>query len=153
MRKTIVWIVVLAALAAIMLPAGCSLLAPATSFKQVDSQGLLDAQAKGAQIVDVRSEGEYKLGHITGSINVPVETVQSAAANWDRSGTYVIYCASGARSADSVKVMQSMGFRQLLELKGGLNGWTGKLVTEDQPAAGVIKTAGKPVMLEFYTDS
>ena len=43
----------------------------------------------------MRSQGEYDLGHIPGAVNVPVDTLQTAAANWDRNATYVVYCATG----------------------------------------------------------
>ena len=153
MRTFALSLLVLVALAVGSLSIGCSLLEPAKSFKQVDSQGLLDAQGKGAQVVDVRSQGEFKLGHIAGAINVPVDAVQAASANWDRSATYVIYCQSASRSAAAVQTLQGLGFTKLLELSRGLDGWTGALVTDDQSSTGLIKTAGKPVMVEFFTDS
>ena len=36
-----------------------------------------DLSAKGATIIDVRSKAEYASGHIKGSINIPLDTLQN----------------------------------------------------------------------------
>lgn len=150
MKKVAIWIAIAGAVAAIMFfafkPAG-------GGVKNVDSAGLVAAQNKGAQVVDVRSQGEYDLGHIPGSVIVPLDTLQVAAANWDRDATYVVYCASGARSAEAVKIMSAMGFKNIDHFAQGVQAWTGKLDTGATSSSQKIKTSGKPVMIEFYTDS
>lgn len=149
MKKTIAWIAVVAVLGVI----GFLALKPAGGLKNVDSAGVVAAQAKGAQVVDVRSAGEFELGHIPGAINVPVESVQTAAANWDRNATYVVYCASGARSASAVATMQSMGFTNIDHFATGIQAWIGKLESGTQNTVQNIETSGKPVFIEFYTNS
>ena len=150
MRKAALWIVI----AALVIVIGYLAFVPAGGVKTVDSAGVLAAQAKGAQVIDVRTDGEFQLGHIPGAKNVPVDTIASAAANWDRNATYVVYCASGARSAEAVKTMASMGFRNIDHFSVGFNGWTGKVESGTTSSAPTnIQTSGKPVMMEFYTDS
>jgi rhodanese-related sulfurtransferase len=121
--------------------------------QNVDSAGLLAAQAKGAQVVDVRTAGEYQLGHIAGSINVPVDEVANTAKSWDRNATYVVYCASGARSAQAVETMRSMGFKNIDHFNQGIQAWTGQLEKGTTTAQQTVQTNGKPVFIEFYTDS
>lgn len=150
MKKTIVWIAILAAVVAVGFLAG----RPAGGgVKNVDSAGVIAAQGKGAQLIDVRTKGEYDLGHIPGAVNVPLDTLQGSAANWDRTATYVVYCATGARSAEAVKIMTAMGFKNIDHFAQGVQAWTGKLVTASAASAQTIQTSGKPVMIEFYTDS
>jgi len=151
MKRAIPWIVVLAVVAVI----GFLLFKPAagSGVKNVDSPGLLAAQAKGAQVVDVRTAGEFQLGHIPGAINVPVDEVQTTAKSWDKSATYVVYCASGARSAEAVKIMQSMGFTNIDHFNQGIQAWTGQLDKGTSATAQKVSTNGKPVFIEFYTDS
>lgn len=150
MKRTIVWVAIIGAIVAGAYlgfkPAGAGV-------KNVDSAGVTAAQAKGAQVIDVRSQGEYDLGHIPGAVNVPVDTLQTAAANWDRSATYVVYCATGARSAQAVEIMKSMGFKSIDHFAQGIQAWTGKLDSGATGADQTIKTSGKPVFIEFYTDS
>lgn len=151
MKRAVPWIVVLAVVAVIAF----LLFKPAAGggVQNVDSAGLLAAQAKGAQVVDVRTAGEFQLGHIPGAINVPVDEVQTTAKSWDRNATYVVYCASGARSAEAVKIMQSMGFTNIDHFNKGIEAWTGPLDKGTAATQQKIPTNGKPVFIEFYTDS
>jgi rhodanese-related sulfurtransferase len=149
-KKAVIWIAIAGAVAAVMFlafkPAG-------GGVKNVDSAGLIASQNKGAQVIDVRSQGEFELGHIPGAVNVPVDTLQSAAANWDRNATYVVYCATGARSAEAVQIMTGLGFKNIDHFAQGVQAWTGKLDTGAKTSSQSIETSGKPVMIEFYTDS
>jgi rhodanese-related sulfurtransferase len=149
-KKAIIWIAIAGAVAAV---AFLAFKPAAGGVKNVDSAGIVDAQNKGAQLIDVRSEGEYTLGYIPGAVNVPIDTLQTAAANWDRDATYVVYCATGSRSASAVEVMTAMGFKNILHFAQGVQAWTGKLDTGAQSSSQKVETSGKPVLIEFYTDS
>lgn len=152
MKKAVIWIVlavaIVAGVALAFRPSGGG-----GGIRTVDSAGVTKAQEAGAQVVDVRTSGEYQLGHIPGAINVPVTEIAQTAASWDRAKTYVVYCATGARSAEAVATMQLMGFTNIDHFAAGIQAWTGKLDTGTAQSSNVIETAGKPVMLEFYTDS
>jgi rhodanese-related sulfurtransferase len=148
--RVLVWVLIAAVVAVI----GFLLFKPnGGGVKVVDSAGLIAAQQKGAQVIDVRTPGEYQLGHIPGAINVPVDQIQTTAANWDRNATYVIYCATGVRSAQAVQYLTAMGFKNLDHFDKGIQAWTGKLDTGGQASSQTIPTSGKPVFIEFYTDS
>ncbi len=151
MKKAAIWVVIAAAVVAIAFMA----FKPASGggVKNVDSEGVVAAQNAGAQIIDVRSQGEYELGHIPGAVIVPVDTLQSAAANWDRDAKYVVYCATGARSAQAVEMMTAMGFKNIDHFAQGIQAWTGKLDKGGQSSTQKVETAGKPVLIEFYTNS
>jgi rhodanese-related sulfurtransferase len=133
----------------------------------VDAAGAQKAIDAGAQVIDVRTAGEYQMGHISGAVNVPVDTIEQAAQSWDREATYVVYCASGSRSATAVQTMQALGFKNIAHLAAGIQAWGGELQTgagggqagSGQPPQGgqsggqTVETNGKPVFIEFYTDS
>ena len=149
MKKALPWILAGAAIAVIAI----LLLQPkgGSGFSKVDSAGLTALQKKGAQVVDVRTTGEYQLGHIPGSVNVPVDELQSTAASWNKAGSYVVYCASGSRSADAQNIMKSMGFTNVADLTGGIATWTGQVEKGAATSQQTIPTSGKPVFIEFYT--
>jgi phage shock protein E len=66
--------------------------------------------ANGAVIVDVRSPGEYKAGHITGSKNFPLDNIQSKVAELKKLNKPVItVCRSGARSGMAKDILKSSG--------------------------------------------
>lgn len=104
-------------------------------------------------IVDVRSQGEFEMGHIEGAINVPYTEISAAAAEWDRTATYVVYCATGQRSVPAVQALVDMGFEDVRHFNAGIQAWNGPLVQGAPTSSGSVTTDGRPVLIEFYTDS
>ncbi len=76
---------------------------------------------EGAQIIDVRSPGEYKTGHIKGSINIPVDQLQQQLSKLKNNKPVITCCASGMRSGMAKRVLLSNGFTAVHN--GG--GWSG----------------------------
>lgn len=64
----------------------------------------------GAIIVDVRSPGEYKTGHIKGSKNFPLDSIRSKVNDLKKTNKPVItVCRSGARSGMAKGILKSAG--------------------------------------------
>jgi glyoxylase-like metal-dependent hydrolase (beta-lactamase superfamily II)/rhodanese-related sulfurtransferase len=76
----------------------------------------------GVRLVDVREPAEFDgpLGHIDGSELVPLATVASAVASWDREAPVVLICRSGGRSGKAAVQMLAMGFRRVASMRGGM---------------------------------
>ncbi len=74
---------------------------------------------RGAQIVDVRSRGEYASGHVRGSVNIPLNELSSKAKQLKKDKPVITCCASGMRSASAKSVLGGMGFTEVYN--GG--GW------------------------------
>lgn len=150
--QRIIWVIVALAVAAVI---GWNLFRPAggAGIRNVDAAGAQEAISQGAQVVDVRSEGEFQLGHIPGALNVPIDQFEAQAASWDRDRLYVVYCATGARSATAVDIMKRLGFTNVRHFAAGIQAWPGELQQGAATPSGIVPTAGKPVFLEFYTDS
>lgn len=73
----------------------------------VDFAGLVK---DGALIVDVRTSGEFNSGHIKGSINIPLDTIQSKAAELKKKGkTIITCCRSGSRSGMAKSMLEGAG--------------------------------------------
>jgi rhodanese-related sulfurtransferase len=153
--KMILWGIVVV----LVVVVGALVLKPAGGIANVDEAGVTAAANQGATVVDVRTPGEFQLGHIPGAVNVPVDQLQAQAQTWDKNATYVVYCATGQRSAIAVDLMKSMGFTSIKHFNAGMQAWTGQV--EKGAAAGgegatggaKVETSGKPVMIEFFTDS
>lgn len=75
---------------------------PATDFKALVNQG--------ATIIDLRSKAEYASGHIKGSLNIPLDTLQNNLAKISKSKPVITCCASGMRSASAKGILQNNGF-------------------------------------------
>ena len=69
---------------------------------------------QGAIILDVRSKSEYAGGHIKGSINISVDTLNNNLSKLkDKNKTIITCCASGMRSASAKNVLKSNGYTQV----------------------------------------
>lgn len=82
-------------------------------------------------LIDVRTEGEFRMGHIPESLHLDLFSpdLQQKIQALDKNKKYLIYCRSGARSAHICSMMAHMGFSNLYNLYGGLFDWNGKIVT------------------------
>jgi rhodanese-related sulfurtransferase len=149
--KAILWTVVAVLIAVVL---GLTL-RPSSGggIANVDVAGAKKAIAAGAQVVDVRTEGEFQMGRIAGAINVPVDQVEGVAQSWDREASYVVYCATGSRSIAAVETMRALGFKNVAHLAAGIQAWTDPLESGQQSSGQKIQTDGRPVMVEFFTDS
>ncbi len=78
-----------------------------------------------AQIVDVRTTGEFAGGALPGAINLPVgdDDFDLRAGRLDRTRPLFVYCASGMRSRRALARLKALGFRELGHLDGGLRSW------------------------------
>lgn len=120
--KKIIAIISMASVA--LLLAGCSSTSSATN---------LDANAfskkvseSGVVVLDVRTPGEFMVGHIQGAINIDVEGThfESEIAKLDKNATYAVYCHSGRRSGIAVATMNKNGFKNLFNLTNGIADWS-----------------------------
>lgn len=155
--KIILWVVVAIAVVAVV----ALLMRPAGSGGQgvvnVDSAKLQELSAAGGvRIIDVRTPGEFEAAHIPGAENVPVETVASALAAWDKAQPIAVYCATGSRSVTAVQALEQAGFTTIYHLNAGIVSWQGDIQTGAAVASTTTPPAAKPtatpVMYEFYTD-
>ena len=64
----------------------------------------------GALVLDVRTEAEFRSGHIKGSINIPVQQLPGKLAKQDRQKAVITCCASGMRSASAKAILKAQGF-------------------------------------------
>jgi|SRR3989344_449371 len=69
--------------------------------------------ANGALIVDVRTPGEYKEGHIKGSLNIPLDKIGEAITWLQKDVPTIVVCESGSRSAEAVKILKANGFEKI----------------------------------------
>lgn len=82
-------------------------------------------KGEGAIVLDVRSKSEFEAGHIPGALNADVNSPDftEKVSFLDKSAVYLVHCAAGIRSALACKKMNQMGFKYLVDLEPGFNGW------------------------------
>lgn len=79
--------------------------------------------AAGAKLIDVRTPGEFSSRHLDGAINVPLNTLPARAESLGpKDAPYVLYCASGTRSAMAKSALKARGFTKVFNL-GPMSRW------------------------------
>ena len=82
---------------------------------------------EGAVLLDVRTPQEYREGRIPGGKNVPLQELDRVAAVAARRDTPLfVYCHSGARSSQAVRLLARMGYTGVKNI-GGIAAYTGKV--------------------------
>ena len=62
----------------------------------------------GAQIIDVRTPGEFNGGHIKGAKNIPLQSLGNNLSKINKNKPVITCCASGARSAAAKNILQNL---------------------------------------------
>jgi rhodanese-related sulfurtransferase len=77
------------------------------------------------KVIDVRTPQEYYQGHIWNSLNVDYssQSFTDIISQFDRNYTYIVYCQSGYRSNLACNVMESLGFKYVINMTGGYYAW------------------------------
>ncbi|RZV66641.1 MAG: rhodanese-like domain-containing protein [Flavobacteriaceae bacterium] len=77
------------------------------------------------QLVDVRTEAEYRLEHIAKSQNIDVRSpnFDEEIQKLDKDRPVIVYCRSGIRSAKCVAKLKDAGFVKIYDLNGGIAKW------------------------------
>ena len=105
-------------------------------FKSIDVPEFEKLQKEGVPVIDIRTAQEWKdTGIIEGAKKITFfsERGQPLIADWffevghfikDKKTPFIIYCAHASRSKSLGEGLESMGFENVYELKGGIeNGW------------------------------
>ena len=92
---------------------------------QVSAAEAKQLVADGAGLIDVRSEAEFARGHLPGAINLPLPRISQDTAGTlpgPKDKAWVLYCASGTRSALARSTLRGRGFTKVVNL-GPMSKW------------------------------
>ncbi len=83
-------------------------------------------EAKDFQLIDVREPFEYEMSNIEGE-NIPLAGIVIEADKISKDKPVVMQCRSGARSAAAINQLESFGYNNLYNLKGGILAWAAQI--------------------------
>ncbi len=103
---------------------------------QIDAQTLHDRlQADAIQVLDVRRESEWQVGHVEGAAWWPLDNFKVSPPEIDRDRPLAVHCKSGYRSVIACSLLQRAGFRNVTNVIGGFDAWQqAKLPVETETA-------------------
>ena len=105
----VTWLVIISAVVAFLLLKRLSLVTPTAAHEWL---------SKGALVIDVRSEGEFRERHLPGAINVPLGQLRPEIARLapDKQQPLLLHCLSGTRSGLAKAMLKKMGYRNVFNL-------------------------------------
>lgn len=93
-------------------------------IQQIDIVDLQKMKAEGTiKLIDVRTEGEVARGIIDGAEHIPMHLIPIKATELCAETPTVFYCQSGARSGQVTAFLSQQGFRNVMNLQGGIMAW------------------------------
>jgi len=105
--------------------------ASSTDITSVELKQRIDRGDK-LRIVDVREPNEFQINRIPGAELIPLGEIPRRYAELDVFEEVVVHCKMGGRSAKAADYLRSVGFKRVLNLKGGILDWVEK-VDPSQP--------------------
>ena len=103
-------------------------------IREIDVHELQERLARGAgvRLIDVREPWEAEINHIEGADLIPLGELPDRLAELDPQASYVVHCKMGGRSANAVAQMQQAGFRDVVNLEGGISAWVDEIDPDQQ---------------------
>jgi hydroxyacylglutathione hydrolase len=96
-----------------------------SSLRLIKPEQVIEDVKKGTlQVIDVRNENEYRDGHIPGSENIPLGELQDSMGRIKNNDQEILLiCRSGGRSFVAATLLRSQGFKNVMNLAGGIQAW------------------------------
>jgi adenylyltransferase/sulfurtransferase len=93
-----------------------------------DLKTMIDA-GEPMYLVDVREPNEFEIVSIPGATLIPKDRVLSgeALSSLPQDTPVVLYCKTGARSAEALAVLKGAGFADAVHVGGGVSAWVNQI--------------------------
>ena len=93
-------------------------------FSQVKTEPITEYspnEVKNGVLLDVRTPEEFQQGHLDHAVNINWYDTDFAkqTQNLDKEKPVYVYCKLGGRSAKAAKALDSLGFKNVVDLTGG----------------------------------
>jgi thioredoxin 1 len=112
-------------------------------------------------LIDVRTMDEYNVGHIESAKNIDFNgsNFESEIAKIAKEKTVFVYCLSGGRSSATVSFLEKKGYKNVIELVGGMMAWRSEGLPEtkinsQKERSNFVDFIAKNelVLVDFYAD-
>lgn len=102
----------------------------AANIRTITAEELKGKMGKdhGLTVINALNKESYDDCRITGSINIPLDTLQEKAKTWARDKEIVVYCADEECpvSRNAFETLATMGFTNIYAYEGGMREWKQK---------------------------
>ena len=74
-------------------------------------------------LLDVRQDWETRLCRLENAVHIPIEEIELRVDELNADDEIVVYCHQGVRSAAVADYLRQHGFKNVKNLRGGLDSW------------------------------
>ena len=97
--------------------------------EQLPQIGMQELSARlkkgGVDVLDVRREAEFEVGHIEGADWHPLDRFKASLPDVPKDRPVAVHCKSGYRSVIACSLLQRAGYHNVVDLAGGFDAWVG----------------------------
>ncbi|HEX3818937.1 MAG TPA: rhodanese-like domain-containing protein, partial [Candidatus Sulfotelmatobacter sp.] len=99
---------------------------PVATTPQMSALEMSERLKSGAvQVLDVRREPEWEAAHIEDATWWPLDNFKVSPPELDQDAPLAVHCKGGYRSMIACSLLQRAGFRNVINVSGGFDGWQG----------------------------
>lgn len=80
-------------------------------------------KAENAQLIDVRERAEFAGARVAQAKSFPLGELEKRATDLDRANPIYVICRTGRRSLEAQKKLNTLGFSNVINVKGGFEAW------------------------------
>lgn len=96
-------------------------------MREISVQELREILAKKERgnvlVIDVRTSAEHRSANISDVTNIPLDEIEKHAADLRRYDAVYVHCASGNRSQQACRRLETLGLSNLTNVQGGIGEW------------------------------
>ncbi|MDE2234963.1 MAG: sulfurtransferase [Gammaproteobacteria bacterium] len=100
---------------------------PVRSLTPREVAELQTRSPQSVTILDVREPWEVERVRLPDSLHIPMDELREHLGELNPEQTYVVLCHHGNRSQQVAAFMQAQGFRDVINLAGGIEDWAASL--------------------------
>lgn len=89
------------------------------SSRKILSAAQLADEREKYLVIDVRSEKDFKKGHIEDALHIPLKQLRGKAAELDKTRPVVVHCNKGVTGNAAQNLLLNLGFAEVYNLSGG----------------------------------
>lgn len=87
--------------------------------KRMNATELVQANAAGIPIIDVRKKSEFDSEHVVGAVNIPLNQINQHLAEIPKDKPFILHCAGGYRSMIAASILKQRGWDDFKDVRGG----------------------------------
>ncbi|MEW6669936.1 MAG: rhodanese-like domain-containing protein [Thermodesulfobacteriota bacterium] len=101
-------------------------LTPVKRMGAEEAKAYIKTRPEGSfTLLDVRQPGEYENEHLPGAKLIPLPELPSRLGELNPGKPVITYCTVGGRSRAAAQLLAGQGFKQVVNIQGGIKAWNG----------------------------